>query len=127
MRLLRGSGEGARAGLAAHGASGAGPGPQPSPGAPGLLAAPPQFAVAAAPAGQSGAFLATGWRRLPRRRASKGARPKGAVRSPRGAVRAAQEAACPGGVRGAGAGLPAPLCAVGYRYRQASAFTFFTT
>lgn len=41
MRLLRGSGEGARSGLAAHGASGAGPGPQPSPGAPGLLAAAP--------------------------------------------------------------------------------------
>lgn len=43
------------------------------------------------------------------------------------AVRAAEEAACPGECAGAGAGPAGPFWAAGYRYRQASAFTFFTT
>lgn len=40
---------------------------------------------------------------------------------------AAKEAARPGQCSGAGAGLASPFGAAGYRYRQASAFTFFTT
>lgn len=43
------------------------------------------------------------------------------------AMWAAEEAACPGECVGAGAGPVGPFWAMGYRYRQASAFTFFTT